>query len=123
ASQATVPAAPTSIAAGSATSALTVTARDAHGNPIEGATVTLAATPTAGNTLTQPVGTTNASGVATGTLASTAAGNKTISATINSVAVTQTVTVSVTPGGVSASQSTVAAAPLSITAGSGSSTI
>ncbi|HMH82124.1 MAG TPA: Ig-like domain-containing protein, partial [Gemmatimonadales bacterium] len=124
ASQSTVAAAPTSIAAGSATSTITVTAKDAHGNPIEGATVVLAATPTTGNALTQPVGTTNASGVATGTLASTAAGDKTVSATINnSVAVAQTVTVTVTPGGVSASQSTVVAAPTSIAAGSGSSTI
>src|SRR5439155_491853 len=124
ASQSTVAAAPTSIAAGSATSTLTVTARDAHGNPIEGATVVLAATPTTGNTLTQPVGTTNADGVATGTLASTAAGDKTVSATINnSVSVAQRVTVTVTPGGVSASQSTVVAAPTSIAAGSGSSTI
>src|SRR5213076_952068 len=78
------------IAAGSGTSTITVTARDANGNPIEGATVTLAATPTAGNTLTQPIGTTDASGQATGSLGSTAAGSKIVSATINAVAVTQT---------------------------------
>src|SRR5439155_409835 len=64
------------ITAGSGTSTITVTARDANGNPIPGATVALAATPAAGNTLTQPVRTTNASGVVTGTLASTAAGAK-----------------------------------------------
>src|SRR6266480_5662322 len=101
ASQSTV-AATSPITAGGGSSTITVTARDANGNPIEGATVSLAATPTAGNTLTQPVGTTNASGVATGTLASTAAGNKTVSATINSVTVTQTVTVTVTPGAAAA---------------------
>src|SRR5881396_1605795 len=123
ASQSTL-AATSPISAGAGASTITVTARDAHGNPIEGATVVLAATPTTGNTLTQPVGTTNADGVATGTLASTAAGDKTVSATINnSVAVAQTVTVTVTPGGVSASRSTVVAAPTSIAAGSGSSTI
>ena len=52
-----------------------VTARDANGNPIQGATVTLAASGS-GNTLTQP-GLTNASGVATGTLSSTVAESKT----------------------------------------------
>src|SRR4029077_8100773 len=80
------------ITAGSGTSTITVTARDANGNPIQGATVVLAATPTAGHTLTQPVGTTDASGEITGTLSSTAAGSKTVSATINSVAITQTAT-------------------------------
>src|SRR6185437_10818370 len=76
------------IVAGSGTSTITVTARDASGNPIQGATVVLAATPTAGNTLTQPIGTTDASGIATGSLASTAAGSKTVSATINGVGLT-----------------------------------
>src|SRR5207249_3604655 len=109
---------------GSSVATISVTVRDGFDNPIPGATVMLAATPSAGNTLTQPAGTTDAGGVATGTLASTAAGDKTVSATINnSVAVAQTVTVTVTPGGVSASQSTVVAAPTSIAAGSGSSTI
>src|SRR5206468_3712573 len=74
------------IAAGSGTSTITVTAKDANGNPIQGATVTLAVTPAAGSTLAQPVGTSDASGVATGTLSATAAGTKTVSATINSVA-------------------------------------
>src|SRR5206468_1188914 len=50
------------IAAGSGSSTITVTARDANGNPIPGATVVLAATGS-GNTLTQPATTTNASGV------------------------------------------------------------
>src|SRR2546430_6134618 len=87
------------IAAGSGTSTVTVTARDANGNPIAGATVVLAVSPTTGNTLTQPIGTTNASGVATGTLSSTAAGSKTVSATIDGVAITQTATVVVNAGG------------------------
>jgi hypothetical protein len=71
-----------------------VTARDANGNLISGATVVLAATGS-GNTLTQPAGPTNASGVATGTLSSTVAGTKTVSATISGVAITQTATVTV----------------------------
>src|SRR5207247_7622939 len=107
------------IAAGSGTSTIAVTARDANGNPIPGATVVLAATGS-GNTLTQPAAPTNASGVATGTLASTLAESKTISATINAVAITQTATVVVNAGTVSASQSAMSATS-PITAGSGTS--
>ena len=85
------------ITAGSGTSTITVTARDAQGNPIPGATVTLAATGT-GNTVTGPAAPTDANGVATGTLSSTVAESKTVSATINGVAVTQTATVVVSSG-------------------------
>ncbi|MGH7567794.1 MAG: Ig-like domain-containing protein [Gemmatimonadales bacterium] len=108
------------ITAGSGTSTITVTARDGLGNPIAGATVLLAATG-AGNTLAQP-GPTNASGVATGTLTSTVAEGKTISATINGTGITPTAAVTVSPAAVSAAQSTVTAAPGSIEAG-GVSTI
>jgi adhesin/invasin len=123
ASQSTVVAAPGSITASSGitTSTITVTARDQFGNPISGATVVLAASGS-GNTLTQPVGTTSAGGVATGTLSSTVAQAKTVSATINTVAITQTAAVTVTPAAVSAAQSTVGAAPGSIVASSGGTT-
>lgn len=84
------------ITAGGSGSTITVTAKDASGNPISGATVVLAATGS-GNTLTQPASTTNASGVATGTLASTVAEPKTVSATINGTAITQQPTVTVNP--------------------------
>jgi hypothetical protein len=96
AARSTVSAAPTAIAAssGSSASTVTVTAKDANGTPVSGASVVLAATG-AGNTVVQPAGATNASGVASGTLSSTAAGTKTVSATINGVGVTQTATVSV----------------------------
>src|SRR5207245_4530993 len=57
ATQSTVAAAPQTITAGRGTSTITVTVRDANGNPASGATVTLAATPATGNTLTQPAGT------------------------------------------------------------------
>lgn len=114
-------AAPATIIAGVETSTITVTARDANGNPIAGATVLLAATG-AGNTVTQP-GLTGADGIATGALASTAAGAKIVSATIDGTPVTQTVIVTVTPGVVSAAQSTLNAAPASIVAGSGTSTV
>src|SRR5207244_10150729 len=63
---------------GAGASTITVTAKDASGNAIAGATVVLAATGT-GNTLTQPAATTDASGVATGTISSTVAGMKPVS--------------------------------------------
>ena len=121
-SQSTVSASPASIVAGSATSTITVTARDGSGNPLSGVTVVLSATGS-GNTLTQPAGTTNASGVATGTLHSTGAGQKTVSASGNGTVITQTATVTVTAGPLSASLSTLTASPTSIIAGGGSSTI
>ncbi|HEY6223517.1 MAG TPA: invasin domain 3-containing protein, partial [Gemmatimonadales bacterium] len=122
ADRSTVGAAPTTIEAGNGTSSITVTAKDANGNPISGATVVLAATG-AGNTLVQPAGVTNASGVATGSLSSTVAESKTVSATINGTAITQTAGITVTAATISASLSTVGAAPPSIVAGSGSTTI
>src|SRR2546422_8919158 len=71
----------------------------------------------------QPSGTTNANGVATGTLSSTVTGSKTVSATANGTGITQTASVTVGAGPVSAAQSTVAASPTSIVVGSGTSTI
>jgi invasin-like protein/Big-like domain-containing protein len=84
------------ITAGGAASTITVTAKDGGGNPISGATVILAATGT-GNTLTQPAGTTAADGTIIGTLASTKAEGKTVSATINGVAINQQASVTVAP--------------------------
>ncbi|MGH7614950.1 MAG: beta strand repeat-containing protein [Gemmatimonadales bacterium] len=98
ASQSTVSASPTSFVAGSGSSTITATAKDAFGNPISGATVVLAASGT-GNTLTQPSGLTNSSGVATGSLASSVAELKTVSATISGTAITPTAAVNVTPAG------------------------
>jgi hypothetical protein len=112
----TVSASAGSITAGGGNSTITVTAKDAGGNAISGATVVLSATGT-GNTLTQPAATTDANGVATGSLASTVAGAKTVSAKINGTSITQTATVTVTPGPVDASQTTVAAAPASVVPG------
>lgn len=122
AASSTITAEPASIAAGSETSTITVTAKDASGNPISGLTVGLSATGK-GNTVTQPADTTDATGTATGTFSSTVAGSKTISATVNGTAIAQKATVTVTPGAVSASQSTVTAAPISIAPGTGTSTI
>ncbi len=85
------------ITAGGAASTVTITAKDGSGNPISGATVVLAATGS-GNTLTQPAGTTALDGTITGSLSSTTAEDKQVSATINGVAINQKPTVTVTPG-------------------------
>lgn len=79
----TATAGPTSNVApdGVATSTITVTVRDVNGNAVPNADVALAATGT-GNTLVQPLPT-DASGVATGTIASTVAEQKVISATVD----------------------------------------
>src|SRR5262245_65177058 len=69
------------IADGTAFSTITVTVRDLSGNPVPGQTVQLASTGS-NNTLVQP-GLTDAFGVATGTIASTTAETKTITATVN----------------------------------------
>ncbi|PYO69270.1 MAG: hypothetical protein DMD69_03370, partial [Gemmatimonadetes bacterium] len=96
AAQSSVTAAPVTVAAGQTTT-ITVTARDAAGDPVSGATVVLAATGD-GNNLSQPAAATNGSGVATGTLSSTRAETKTVSATINGIGITQTASVTVTAG-------------------------
>ncbi len=84
--------------AGSSVSTLTVTALDAVGNPVPGATVTLDASGV-GNTLTQQAATTDASGRVTGTLSSTGAEMKTVSATLNgTLPLAETPTVQVLPG-------------------------
>jgi Big-like domain-containing protein/invasin-like protein len=108
------------ILTGSGNSIITVAARDAGGNPLSGASVVLGATGT-GNTLTQPVGSTDASGIATGTLSSSIAETKTVSATINGTAIRQTASIAV--DAVSATQSTVSATPASIAAVCGRSII
>src|SRR2546426_1046021 len=97
ATQSTVAAAPTVITAGNEAATTTVTARDAAGNPVSGAVVVLTATGT-GNTLTQPAAPTDANGVATGSLTSTVAGSKTVTAAIAGVTATQTALVTVTAG-------------------------
>ncbi len=67
------------VANGVDTFSLAVTLRDAFGNPIQGTTVQLAASG-GGNLLNQPVGPSDAQGLAVGSLASTLAETKTISA-------------------------------------------
>jgi hypothetical protein len=97
AGQSTVTAQPSTITVGTGTSTITVTVKDAFGNPLAGSNVVLAATGT-GNTLAGG-GATNASGVATGTLSSSVSETKTVSATADGVGITQTASVTVNPPG------------------------
>jgi hypothetical protein len=101
-----VSAAPTTITAsgGSSRSTITVTARDAFDNPVPDLAVTLSATGT-GSTLTQPASPTGSNGSTTGLLSATTPGNPVVSATIAGTAVTQTATVTVSPGVPSAARS------------------
>jgi Big-like domain-containing protein/invasin-like protein len=93
----TVTASPTTIVQGSGSSTITVAVRDAYGNPVSGASVGLHATGS-GNSLTGD-GTTNGSGVITGSLSSTVAETKIVSATAGLVDLAQVATVIVTPEG------------------------
>src|SRR5207245_10964588 len=74
-----------------------------------GAAPTVPSPPSLHDALPISSGTTNANGVATGTLSSTVTGSKTVSATANGTGITQTASVTVGAGPVSAAQSTVAA--------------
>ncbi len=105
--QSTLSASPTTITAssGAVTSTLTVTARDAQGNPVPGATVLFTASG-GGVQLTQPTGPTNVNGVATGRASSGAAGAKTIHATVDGIGLNQAVTLTVVPSGAAAAHST-----------------
>jgi adhesin/invasin len=96
ATRSTVSADPSTIPAETGAATITVTVRDAGGDPVPGATVALEATG-AGNTLTQPSGPTGADGIATGVLSSTEPGTKQVSAIVNgSVELRETAEVIVT---------------------------
>jgi Bacterial Ig-like domain (group 1)/Calcineurin-like phosphoesterase len=103
ASTSTVTASPSTITAstGSSAATITVTVKNASGAPVSGATVVLSATGS-GNTITQPTGPTGANGVATGTLRSTVAGIKTITATMSGTAANQRPSVTVNPAAAAA---------------------
>ncbi len=105
----TFQASPASVLAnGVATTTLTVTARDASGNPIADKPVSLSVSGT-GNTLTPGSGTTNASGVFTATFTSTRAEAKTVSASVSPL--TLVANVAFTAGPPSASRSLLVASP------------
>jgi hypothetical protein len=94
-----VAASPASIEVITGVSVITVTVRDAQGEPFPGATVTLAATGS-GSALTQPSAPTGEDGVATGTLQALTPGTRVVSAVVNGdigIVETATVTVVSTP--------------------------
>ena len=121
ANQSTISAAPSSIQVG-ATSTLTVTVKDAFGNPVNNSPVVLSTSGT-NFTLTQPSNT-GPSGVTTGSLTSTDPQVFSVSATAGGTALSQPASVTVTPPvpTVSASLSSVSATS-PITAGGATSTI
>jgi adhesin/invasin len=88
--------APASVQAGSS-AAVTVTVKDASGNPLSGITVRISVTGSS-NSITQPIATTNSSGVATATFSSTKAESKTVTATANGQRINQSASVTVDPG-------------------------
>jgi hypothetical protein len=107
-------ASPTTVTAdGSSLSTLTVSVRDANGNPVAGQGVSVASTGT-GNTFSPASGSTDASGVFTATFASTAAQAKTLTATLGGV--TKTTGVAFTAGAPSGAKTTLVPSPTSVTA-------
>lgn len=74
---------PITASSGGSVSTVTVTVRDQFLNPFVGRTVSIAVSPATGNTVTQPAGTTNASGVATGSFYTTRAETKTVTASVS----------------------------------------
>ena len=96
--QSTVTAAPGSVTAdGTSSATVTVTARDAFGNPVAAQVVTIGQG--AGSSTITPVsGTTNGSGVATFTVGSTTAETVTYSVSVGVTAILQTAQVVFTPG-------------------------
>jgi hypothetical protein len=75
------------VANGVDTTVVTVTVRDAQGNPISGSAVTIGSTG-GPNTIRQPSGSTGANGIAVGSVRSTKAEVKQIGATVGGVAIT-----------------------------------
>jgi hypothetical protein len=103
ASVSTVSASPSSVTAdGATTSAITVTLKDAYGNPVSGKTVTLTSSRGSTDTISAASGSSSSSGVVTFTVISKTAGSATFSATDTgdspNVAITQTATVTFTVG-------------------------
>jgi len=96
-SSVSAPATPITASNGTSVSTITATVRDGFGNPVGGATVTLASLDP-GTSFTQPSGTTATNGQIAGPLSATVAGTKSVTATVNStVTVDGTATVTVDP--------------------------
>ncbi|WP_162458367.1 Ig-like domain-containing protein [Pseudactinotalea terrae] len=120
----TVTATPTEVPADGATaSTITVTLRDANGNPVVGESATLGANG-GSSVISEPSGTSGTDGVITFTVTSTVAEQVTYTATAGGTQIDQTATVTFAVGSVSPSASTVTASPTSVTAdGESTSTI
>jgi len=113
----TVTADSTQIASGHAT-ILTLQAKDANGNNLTTGGATVVFTQTAGTGAgTFSAVTDNANGTYTGTFTGTTAGPVTLGATVNTVATTSTVALTVNVGAISATTSTVSADSTQITSG------
>ena len=101
ATNSTISASPTNLTAnGTTTSTITVTAKDNNNNPIAGiaaANVVVSSTGS-GNTLVQPTTATGTNGQTTATLKSTVAQTNTVSVTILGTLISNTATVTFTPG-------------------------
>ncbi|HZN82827.1 MAG TPA: invasin domain 3-containing protein, partial [Mycobacterium sp.] len=121
AGQSSVTVSPATIVAGTATSTITVTARNAIGAAVRGAAVQISATGS-GNTISAPAPT-DPNGVTTATLSSTVAETKVITVTAGGTTLEQEPSVQVTNDGPSPTHSTVTAAPTTIPTDSGISTI
>jgi hypothetical protein len=118
AAHSTISAAPASVTAnGTTTSTVTITLLDSSGNPVVGVTPQFASTGT-GNTLVQAVSATDASGVATGTIASTKAETKTLSISSPTGLGTDTTTVTFVPGPADIAHSLVSVSAATIASGS-----
>jgi hypothetical protein len=106
---------------GTSQSSVTVTSKDAFGNPREGDSVTIGVTGSA--LATDPGGSTNASGEASGVVTNTVAENVTVSAAINAQPITDTAAIQFVAGVVSAATSTVIATTPVVANGVAQSTI
>jgi adhesin/invasin len=116
----TLVASPTTVTAdGSSTAALTLTLKDAKGNPIAGQPVSLSSSGSA-NSLTPASGTTDANGLFSATLASTTAEAKTVTAAVGNTAVSANVTF--VAGAPSAANSVIVASLSTLTADGTSTT-
>jgi adhesin/invasin len=117
-----ITAAPSSIVAdGAATSTITVQLKDAFNNDLTsgGDTVALATDLGSLGSVTD-----NSDGTYTATLTSTVTGTATITGTVNAVGITDTATVTLTPGAADATRSLITATPTSVVAdGAATSTI
>ena len=118
AANSTVAADPSSVTAdGSTTSTITVTLKDANGTAVQGKTVELVSSRgTPPDTISPTSGVSNPGGVVTFSVSSATAGDATFTATGDSVPMTQTASVTFTPGPVAAGNSTVTASPATASA-------